>query len=525
MAKTATKIHHHVFAGILAVGIALFFGLIVYPKIAFEQGELGTPAAPENFQVSEIVGQAGTMTWEEPRDTGDFAIDGYNVYYGLDSGRLDVVEGGVTRTSYEFSGLTPGAEYFFAVSAVNATGEGVSSDQISVRADARGGIEISGAPAVVATDTGATITWTTSAEGSSIVYYGPIETVSGITPEYNTLSRVTGHSVELTGLVSCTKYWFKVASNDASSNNVESVGGEFETSGCKGNSDILVINTGRATTDTGVTVDAKVSGRGIEVVAPAALKTGIAEFAITAMKLEQANVSTAISAPSGKNWAGDNAFSLKALEDEVTEFDDTFDQAVEVTIDYTSADVVGLDVDTLKIHHYTDGIGWEELSDCSVDAVAMQVTCSTTSFSIFGLFGEQQSSGSSSGSRPSAPVTEVTTPSEQVVVVAPVVTEVSMEDDKPSVATVIAKDLGYGLIDVDVKILQKSLNDLGFKLATDGAGAPGQETEYFGPRTKAALIRFQETYRSEILTPLGLVNGTGFFGEKTRAKFNALMSI
>jgi len=48
------------------------------------------------------------------------------------------------------------------------------------------------------------------------------------------------------------------------------------------------------------------------------------------------------------------------------------------------------------------------------------------------------------------------------------------------------------------------------------------DTDYYDETVASAVTGFQEKYRSEILTPAGLKNGTGYVGGRTRAKLNTL---
>lgn len=85
------------------------------------------------------------------------------------------------------------------------------------------------------------------------------------------------------------------------------------------------------------------------------------------------------------------------------------------------------------------------------------------------------------------------------------------------------RSLNMGATGMDVMKLQQFLNaDAATQVAATGAGSAGNETEYYGPATGAAVAKFQEMYRADILSPLGLVNSTTFFGPSTMAKANSL---
>jgi len=85
----------------------------------------------------------------------------------------------------------------------------------------------------------------------------------------------------------------------------------------------------------------------------------------------------------------------------------------------------------------------------------------------------------------------------------------------------ISSNLYFGMSNNgSVMCLQEFLKNQGADIYPEGL-----VTGNFGNLTRQAVIRFQEKYASDILTPAGFLSGTGYVGQFTRNKINQILNV
>jgi hypothetical protein len=359
---------------------------------------------------------------------------------------------------------------------------------------------------------------------------------------------VTSHSVSLSGLTACTTYHYSVFSEDAVANSSTSTNATFDTTGCTGSASI----TRKAQTDitraSGGTSSLATGDANLSLTVPASYGgSSDANFQIKQLNTASVTNTTGTTyAGKTRNTVGNHAYNLSAHTSN-SALTTSFDQPITVTISYLESEAAYTKESTHRIYRW-DGSVWQELSNCTADPGANTVTCTTSSFSTFILMGEPASGGSRQYSGPGALTTttdtkeedtttfEDTTPSEAAVIaslqaqIASLQAQLQLllqaantnQRNTPSDIQTVTNTLDIppaGLYPGDqglnVRSLQILLNRTQFKVAHQGPGSPGFETDTYGFLTQDAVQRFQLHY--------GIVQdenspGYGIFGPRTRAK-------
>ncbi|MEM3396043.1 MAG: fibronectin type III domain-containing protein [Thermoplasmata archaeon] len=166
------------------------------------------PSQPR-FLTASVLDKNVTLTWVMPLDTGYFPITNYRIYRGTEPGNLSLIAVNANITSYTDT-LSTGGTYYYAVSAVNAVGEGAKSDVVSA--------SVIGAPGKVRNLTAEgkagkiVLSWEAplSDGGSQITNY---KVYRGMSPDNLSLLATLGvqYSYTDTNIISGTDYFYAVS--------------------------------------------------------------------------------------------------------------------------------------------------------------------------------------------------------------------------------------------------------------------------------------------------------------------------
>ena len=111
------------------------------------------------------------------------------------------------------------------------------------------------------------------------------------------------------------------------------------------------------------------------------------------------------------------------------------------------------------------------------------------------------------------------------IALASVSTSHAQTSGSPMPLCEIQRSLSTGAVGEDVHCLQRYLNWAGFTIASSGPGSPGNETQYFGSLTASAVARWQNAHAAVVLTPLGIISGTGYWGPSSFSHYVGLARI
>ncbi|MFA5925816.1 MAG: choice-of-anchor Q domain-containing protein [Parcubacteria group bacterium] len=336
------------------------------PSVSAGSNQTKNAAFTQNAAVSDSVSGVASYLWEKVTGPGTITF-------------------GTAAAENTTISASMGGTYVIRLTATDNANNS-SSDDFTLAWDTTSPVisSVSSIPS----STSATITWTSNKNSSSQVEYGLVSAYGNSTTEADMATRVSSHSVNLSSLQSCARYFYRVKSKDAAGNQGFSAPSTFNTSGCEtssisdGNSDPVEVSGG--------TVAVNTNAGSATVIAPNNYTSETATIQVNKLNTENAP-----SAPAGQTLIGDNFFNLLAVSASGSVIA-SFANPVTFSVSYGSDVENAYDENTLDVYKYTNG-SWEE-KNCALDTSANTLTCSLGSFSVYGVLGQPVSNNNDDNS-------------------------------------------------------------------------------------------------------------------------------
>jgi glucosylceramidase len=174
----------------------------------------GAIAAPTNLSVNTPTGSSTqlNLSWTASTTSGVT----YSVYRSTTNGFVpspsNLVESGITTTTFDNTGLSTGTTYYYVVEAVTSSASSGPSNQASGATGAVVPSAPTGLTGTAASDSQINLSWTAPTTGGTVTYSLYRSTTSGFTPGSGNLaaSGLSATSYSNTGLTAATTYYYVV---------------------------------------------------------------------------------------------------------------------------------------------------------------------------------------------------------------------------------------------------------------------------------------------------------------------------
>lgn len=236
------------------------------------------------------------------------------------------------------------------------------------------------------------INYTTAISSSSTIDLGlTATTTQPVTSATETIS-ATSHQLSLNNLLPCTTYFYTLKTSFNGQPAITLPTQKFTTDGCNGDLSIeleSISDTVVSTVDKAISqLDTESNGISMDIPAGAFPENRTVQISKLnrAVNIATNQINNAPTLPNALKPVAKYVYEVKDYVGTAAAPSTDFVKPISFSINYSPADVTGLDLNTLTVKSWDGAATWFNHA-CTNDVVAYKITCSTTHFTTFVLAG------------------------------------------------------------------------------------------------------------------------------------------